>query len=95
MTGYFNDNKLTRINVSGNGQTIYYAVDEEVIVGANKTECSDLMIYLKDNKISKVNYITKPEGTYYPLNLFPAEEAQLSDFKWVEQWRPVDWHGCI
>lgn len=88
MTGFFVDNQLSRILVSGNGQTIYYTEDQGVIVGANKTECTDLIIYLKDNKISRVNYTTKPEGIYYPLDLFPGEEATLSDFKWVEQWRP-------
>jgi lipopolysaccharide export system protein LptA len=91
MTGYFRENKLSRIVVSGNGQTIYYAEDQGVIVGANKTECSDLIIYLKDNKISRVNYMTKPDGTYYPLSLFPPSEARLGDFKWVAQWRPRTW----
>lgn len=91
MTGYFVENRLSRIKVTGNGQTIYYATDEDEIVGANKTECSDLVIYLKDNKISKVSYMTKPDGTYYPLELFPAGEAILSDFKWVEEWRPRDY----
>jgi len=54
MTGYFTDNKLSKISVTGNGQTIYYAEDRDVIVGVNKTACSDLVIYLKDNKIIKV-----------------------------------------
>lgn len=89
MTGFFADNKLTKINVAGNGQTIYYAEDRGIIVGANKTFCSDLIIYLRDNKIVRVNYMKKPDGTYYPLELFPAEEATLADFKWVEQWRPL------
>ena len=91
MTGYFSNNKLARILVTGNGQTIYYALDQDVIIGANKTVCSDLTIYLTDNKISRVNYMTKPDGTYYPLDLFPSEETQLSDFKWVEEWRPLTW----
>jgi len=91
MTGYFSNNKLARILVTGNGQTIYYALDQDVIIGANKTACSDLTIYLTDNKISRVNYMTQPEGTYYPLDLFPSEETQLSDFKWVEEWRPLTW----
>ncbi len=91
MTGTFKNNQLTRIHVTGNGQTIYYAVDKDVIVGANKTECTNLMIYLKDNKISRVNYMTKPEGTYYPLEKLPAEEERLSDFKWVAQWRPLNY----
>lgn len=91
MTGYFVDNRLSNIDVTGNGQTIYYATEEDVVVGANKTECTNLSIYLKDNKISKVSYKTQPEGTYYPLDLFPAGEALLSDFKWVEEWRPRDY----
>jgi hypothetical protein len=91
MTGYFRDNKLVRILVSGNGQTIYYATDEDIIVGANKTACSDLIIHLKDNKISRVIYTSKPDGIYYPLSMFPAEESKLSDFKWLEQWRPMTW----
>lgn len=95
MTGYFVDNQLDHILVKGNGQTIYYAIDEEVIVGANKTVCSDLTIYLKENKISRVVYTTQPDGTYYPLDMFPAEEARLSDFKWLEQWRPLRWEDVF
>lgn len=91
MTGYFRNNQLSRILVTGNGQTIYYAEDQDVIIGANKTACTDLIIYLKDNKISRVNYMTKPDGTYYPLEMFPSEEARLSDFKWVEEWRPLSY----
>ena len=91
MTGYFRDNKLYKIVVSGNGQTIYYADDQGTIIGANKTECSDLIIYLKDNKISRVNYTTKPDGTYFPLDKFPGSESKLADFKWMGQWRPYSW----
>ena len=91
MTGYFKENKLDRILVSGNGQTIYYATDQDIIVGANKTVCSDLTIYLKENNISRVVYTSQPEGTYYPLSMFPLEEARLSDFKWLAQWRPLSW----
>ena len=95
MTGYFKENKLDRILVSGNGQTIYYATDQDIIVGANKTVCSDLTIYLKENKISRVVYTSQPEGTYYPLDMFPAEEARLNDFKWLEQWRPLRWEDIF
>jgi lipopolysaccharide assembly outer membrane protein LptD (OstA) len=95
MTGYFKENKLDRILVSGNGQTIYYATDQDIIVGANKTISSDLTIYLNENKISRVTYTSQPDGTYYPLEMFPAEEARLSDFKWLEQWRPLKWEDIF
>jgi lipopolysaccharide export system protein LptA len=89
MTGSFKDNQLVKILVSGNGQTIYYAIDQGVVVGANKTACSDLTIHLKDNQISRVIYTSQPDGTYYPLTMFPEEEKKLSDFKWLEKWRPL------
>jgi len=95
MTGYFNDNKLVRILVSGNGQTIYYATDEDVIVGANKTACSDLIIHLRDNKISRVIYTSKPDGVYYPLSMFPADESRLPGFKWLDHWRPRSWEDVF
>lgn len=95
MTGYFRDNMLERIQVWGNGETIYYATDEDVIVGANKTVCTDLTIFLKENKISRVIYTSQPDGTYYPLSMFPAEERYLSDFKWLEQWRPLRWEDIF
>jgi lipopolysaccharide export system protein LptA len=95
MTGYFKENKLDRILVTGNGQTIYYATDQDIIVGANKTVSSNLTIYLNENKISSVVYTSQPDGTYYPLNMFPVEEARLSDFKWLEDWRPLTWEDIF
>jgi lipopolysaccharide export system protein LptA len=95
MTGYFIDNKLAKIMVSGNGQTIYYADDQGIIIGANKTECSDLIIYLNNNKISRVNYTTQPDGTYFPLAQFPDSESRLADFKWVGEWRPLSWRDVF
>lgn len=89
MVGYFRDNKLSRIHVQGNGQTIYYADEQGEIVGANKTECTNLMIYMNDNAISRVNYMTKPKGIYYPLEKFPAGESKLPDFRWAASWRPL------
>ena len=95
MTGYFRNNQLHRIDVNGNGQTLYYALDQGVIVGANKTECTNLSIFLKDNQISRVNYMTQPGGTYYPLDLLPAEEARLPDFKWALKYRPLKWQDVF
>jgi lipopolysaccharide export system protein LptA len=89
MTGYFRNNDLVRMDVTGNGQTIYYAEDQGVIIGANRAECSDLIIYLEDNKVKKVNYLVQPSGQYYPLDLFPENQRKLDGFSWNEEWRPL------
>lgn len=88
MTGHFKNNQLVRLDVTGNGQTVYYAEDQGQIIGVNRAECSDLIIYLEDNKVSKVNYLVKPTGIYYPLDLFPSSMRYLDGFSWNEEWRP-------
>ncbi len=89
MTGYFSGNQLKRMDVIGNGQTIYYGTDQGRVIGVNRAICSDLIIYLEDNKVRRVNYIQQPSGTYYPLEMFPPEESKLDGFIWLDQWRPV------
>lgn len=95
MTGFFKDNQLVRIDVNGNGQTIYYADEQGIIVGANKTISSSLSILLKDNKIRRIIYTSQPDGTYFPLELFPESEMKLSDFKWYADWRPLRWQDVF
>lgn len=89
MVGYFKNNDLVRLDVTGNGQTLYYTEDQGEIVGVDKTECSDLVIYLKDNKVRKVNYLVQPTGKFYPLDLLPENQRYLDNFSWNAQWRPL------
>ncbi len=53
---------LYRINVNGNGQTVYYAKDKEELIGVNVAQSSDLVITVKDNKPDNIRFITKPIG---------------------------------
>lgn len=89
IVGHFVDNQLRKINVYGNGQTIYYAKDGKAYTGVNRADCSDLVIYTKENKIDRITFITKPAATLYPLNELPPKELQLKDFKWRISERPM------
>jgi lipopolysaccharide export system protein LptA len=88
MVGYFRNNEAYKIDVKGNGQTVYYAKDKEELVGVNVARSSNLTIYLKDNKPDDIRFYIKPAGTTYPLNLAPQEELILKDFKWLWEMRP-------
>ncbi len=89
MKGFFTENKLTRINVEGNGQTIYYAKEKETIKAVNRADCSDLHIYLKENKIDKITFVTKPDATLYPLEQIDLKDLKLKDFTWRALERPL------
>lgn len=89
MTGYFIKNKLTKIFVEGNGQTIYFAKDKNKLIGVNKAECSNLMIYVKENKVDKITFLKKPDATLFPMSDFSPAEFKLKDFVWREKERPL------
>lgn len=88
MIGYFNKNKLIRIEVKGNGQTIYFPRDEEELIGVNKAESSDLVIYMVDGKIKKIKFIHEPKATLLPPDQLRDNELYLRGFVWLDQFRP-------
>lgn len=82
MFGKFRDNELQKIFVSGNGQTVYNAYDEnEVLLGINRADCSDLEIRVKDNKIDRIIFLVKPNATLYPIEEIPVGEQRLKGFR--------------
>lgn len=91
MIGHFVDNALNKINVIGNGQSIYYSKDEkENITGVNKADCSNMIIHIKDNQVSSLSMLVKPDGTYYPTDQFPENLKRLKDFKWRGAEKPLE-----
>ncbi len=88
LTGYFNNNELYKISITGNGETIYYLLDNEEIVGVNKAKCANLEIYVSDGKITEIYEYQNPEGVIDP----PAEEndenLRLEGFSWFDKIRP-------
>jgi hypothetical protein len=88
MVGYIRNNKLYKVDVFGNGQTIYFTKDGDETVGVNQAESSDLIIYLQNNQILRINMIKQPTGTLYPLE--ELKETKLKGFVWFEHLRPKE-----
>lgn len=88
MTGYIRDNDLYRIDVDGNGQSIYYARDENGIVGINIAQSSNIQIFLTDSKVNKIKFIESPDGQLRPMIDVTDQERKLSGFSWLDNIRP-------
>ncbi len=88
MHGYFQKNKLYLINVEGNGQTLYFIKEKEELKAVNRADCSDLKVYLKNSKVDKITFITKPDATLFPLDQVDVKELKLKDFNWRKKDRP-------
>lgn len=88
MTGYFRKNEIYKIDVDGNGQTIYYPKDKDVMIGVNKAESSNLTILLEEKKVTGIILRTQPAGNLNPPLVLSLELQRLDGFRWLEDYRP-------
>lgn len=91
MFGFFKDGQLERMEVEGNGESIYYAKDDSnAYIGVNKAICSNMTIYFSsDKKVDRIYFLTQPDATLYPLSQFPKEESRLKYFQWFIKRKPT------
>jgi hypothetical protein len=89
MIGYIVDNKLSRIEVDGNGQSLYYAEDKNEIIGLNKAESSKISVRFINGKIDKIVFISDAVGTLNPIFQVANEDRKLQGFDWKEGIRPL------
>jgi len=88
LTGYFKDNKLTRIDIDGNGESIYYLIDGDEIVGVNTAKCARIEILFADGKIKDIFEYQNPEGVIDPPSQSPEANRYLEGFSWLDKLRP-------
>lgn len=89
ITGHFADNELSRIEVFGNGETIYFVKEEDdSMVGINKAISTDIVIFVEDRQVVGIRFLEDPEANLFPLDELPEEERRLRNFRWYEEIRP-------
>lgn len=88
LTGYFRNNKLYKINIDGNGEAVYYLLDEEEITGVNKATCSSIDIFVENSKITDIIQYKEPSGVIKPPTALPDDNPRLPGFNWLDAIRP-------
>jgi hypothetical protein len=86
LTGYFKNNELFKINIKGNGESVYYIPDGENVAGRNQSKCANIEILLEKGKISEIYEYENPDGFIDPP--LPANPVKLVGFKWLDLIRP-------
>ena len=91
ITAYFNNNRPKRVEVRSNAQSIYFAIDKDtLLVGMNKTECSDMNIAFNEkNQLQKITQINKVDGQFVPPHEVKPDNVKLNNFKWYDKEKPT------
>ena len=81
---------LNRVLVDGNGQSIYYAVDDKnKMIGLNHVECSRMNIEFANNKVGQIRFYGHPDAQLIPPKEFTDEGQKLDGFRWREAEKPT------
>lgn len=90
LIGHFQNNELKKIDVFGNGETIYYVRDDKnALIGVNKATADNLSIFVEENEVNSITFRSKPEATLYPEKDLSESDVKLKNFKWEENARPA------
>lgn len=89
MIGYFKESELRRVDVFGNGETIYYPREEDQsLIGVNETKCARMTIRIDSNTINKITFFENPVAKLTPTDDMPKNGIQLEQFIWRQAERP-------
>jgi len=97
MRGYFKDDKMHRMIIEGNAESIYFARDsgKMTISGMQRSLSSKIVADFKNNSVTTMGFYTKPENKYGPLSKFTEDDRILKGFIWKPKERPVSKESII
>ncbi len=83
IISYFDDGALKKVDVTGNGQTIYFPISKTgALEGVNKITCGKIkMTFLEKNKLEKMEFEGNPDSKFIPPHQIEEEEAKLPGFR--------------
>jgi lipopolysaccharide export system protein LptA len=88
LTGYFSENKLNKIEVEGNGESVYYLDDKGKLVGVTHNKSSTIEIIVDNGKIQDITELGNPDGKLDPPLLTSPDKMKLPGFSWLDDLRP-------
>jgi len=90
IANFNNDARLEKITIDGNGESIYYAVDEKnVLTGMNRVQCSKMYMNFAKGKIKKIAFLAKPDGKFMPPKEVKEDDKELDGFRWRISEKPT------
>lgn len=91
MTAKFLDDEMHQILVNGNGESIFFALNDSTyqLMGMNKIECSDINVNFVDGDVVEVLFITQPDAIFIPPHELKEPEKKLPGFDWKIDLKPT------
>jgi lipopolysaccharide export system protein LptA len=101
MTAVMKNKQIHHVDVDGNGESIYYVLDEEeknmdslilkivFVSGMNRMICSNMKINFTKGEIDNFSAYVKPDAQFIPPHEIKPEDTRLKGFNWRAKERPI------
>jgi len=90
MTGYFLEGQMSKLDVEGNGESLYFALENDTTIrGVNKLLCGRIIMSFTEGQVSSISHTIKPEASFTPPHMLDEEGTSLSGFVWREDEQPT------
>jgi len=91
MTADIVNARINRVLVEGNGESLYFALDEKtnLLMGVNKSVCSNIIIRFKEGRVNNLTFLVKPEASFIPTHQLKKDELTLKGFSWKLKEKPT------
>ena len=90
MVAYFVENKIKKVNVLGNAESLYYALDgDTALTGMNKAVSSTMVLRFAENKLQTISFLKNPEASFIPPHELKPDDQKLKGFQWRPAERPT------
>lgn len=89
MTGYFIQGEMDKLDVEGNGESLYFALENDTTFkGLNQLLCGRIIMQFQEGAVRKISHSIKPEAAFVPPHLIEEDQKRLKGFTWREEERP-------
>lgn len=100
MTATFDGSAIHHVLVEGNGESIYFALDEKdfktdsalykvtYMMGMNRIVCSNMKINFLEGKVNNISFYKMPDAKFIPPHELKEPDTRLRGFIWRGTDRP-------
>ncbi|SMB89791.1 OstA family protein [Hymenobacter roseosalivarius DSM 11622] len=90
MVAYFGDNKIKKVDVVGNAESLYFALEgDTTTTGMNKAVSATMALRFAANKLQTITFQTNPDASFIPPHELKEEDKSLKGMQWRIKERPT------
>ncbi|MGD1840091.1 MAG: OstA-like protein [Thermonemataceae bacterium] len=91
VDAYFEENQITLMDVNGNGETIYFLLEEEdqSMIGMYRVICSNIKGFFEENQLVNIAFYINVDGKVIPPHELQEPDTRLTGFLWRIEEKPL------